>query len=110
MNKKYKQMEPSKEPLVFNFKTTDFVTGIIINLIDNNPYSKLTIDIWFEQLYVGSYDVPHAFDIEDDYLGRSLAIFKTLFKPFKTTENIKVQIKTKLLHNDLITMKLLTTL
>jgi len=97
------------EPPEFTFKTDEYVYGIFMELIDNNPYNKITVDIWFEHLYLGSYDIPHKFDIDDDHLGRSTAFFKTQFRPFKTTKTIKIMVKTKLLYNDLITMKLLTS-
>lgn len=90
----------------FNFKTDEFVNGITIELVDNDPYDIITVDIWFERLFLGTYDVPYTFGIDDDHIGGSTAIYKTWFKPFKTTKNIKIIVKTKLLHNDLITMKL----
>lgn len=97
------------EPLIFTFKTNDFVHGMVFELIDNNPYRKISADVWFDHLYTGSYDIPHTFDINDDHLGRSTAIFKKMINPFKTSGTINIKVKTKLLHNDLVTLRLLTS-
>lgn len=91
-----------------SFKTDDFVYGLTISLIDNNPYDKLDVDIWFGHLLFGSFTVPHAFNINDDHFGRDTSVFKIQFNPFKTTEKIKIKVKTELLYNDLITMNLMT--
>ena len=90
----------------FSFKTKNDIYGLIVELIDNNPYDKITVDIWIGKSYTGSYEIPHSFDINDDHFGKSTAIFTTRFKPFKTSEMIKIKIKTKLLHNDQIIMNL----
>lgn len=96
----------NQEP-VFYFKTEKEIHGITIDLINNNPYEKIVIDTWLGELYSGSYEISHSFDIDNDHLGRSTAVFKSLFKPFKTSEMIKIKIKTKL-YNDQVIMKLLT--
>ncbi len=104
--KKYNQME-SEIPL-FKFKSNDFIHGIIVQLVDNNPYSKLTVDIWIDSLFTGSFEVPHCADINDDCFGSDTSIFRTNFKSFKTSGTIIAKISTKLLYNDQITLKLLT--
>jgi hypothetical protein len=98
-----------QEPVIFNFKTDDYVHGITLELIDNNPYNKIAVDIWIDRLFVSSYNIPRIFDTNDDYLGRSTAVFKMLFRPFRASKIIKIEVKTKLLYNDQIIIKLLTS-
>jgi hypothetical protein len=92
----------------FSFNTDDHIHGLVIELVDNNPYPNLEIDIWFDSLHTGTFNVPHYVDINDDCFGSDTSIFRTDFKPFKTTKIIKIKIKTELLYNDKITMQLLT--
>jgi hypothetical protein len=80
------------------FKIDKFVRGICIYLIDNNPYDKLDIDIWIDSLFVGSFEVYHYTDINDDYQGKTTSIFRTNFRKFRTTGIIKIMVKTKLLY------------
>jgi len=91
------------------FTTNKFIHGITINLIDNNPYSKLMIDIWFDNLYTGSYEVPHLANIDDDCFGSSTSIFRTKITPVKTSGIIKIVVKTKLLYYNKITMNLIVS-
>ena len=90
-----------------NNERNDFVYGLVVLLVDNNPYDSIEVDILIDNLYVGSYAVPRLVNIDNDCFGSSTAIFKKEFRPFKTTGKIKIMIKTKLLYNDLITIKLL---
>jgi hypothetical protein len=82
-----------------NFKTCEFIHGITIELIDNNPYDYLDVEIFFGNISKGIYKVKHFIDIDGD---QSTAIFKTFFKPFKSSEIIKITVKTDLLYKDLI--------
>ncbi len=89
---------------VFKFTTKKFINGIIIELMDNDPYLNLEVDMWFDSLYVSSIIVPYHACINNDCY---IAIFRTTFKPLKSSGTIKIEIKTKLRHNDKIDLKLI---
>lgn len=102
---------PSLPPLLQNiyvFRTDDFISGIFISLVDNNPYDILEVDILFGDLPLGKFNIPRLCEITDSYLGKDVAVFKLNFGPVKTTLPIKVFINTELIHNKFINIKLLT--
>lgn len=93
---------------IFMFKVDEYVDGISIEVVGSDSCNKISVDVSFGNLYLGSYDVLHKFDIDDDHLGKSTSFFETCFRAFKTTEMIKVMVKTKLRCTS-ITMELLTS-
>ncbi len=93
---------------LFKSNTSNFIYGIIIELIDNEPYKKIEVDMWFDSLYTGSFEVPWYTDINNGCFGKTTSIFKTKFRPIKTTGTIIIKVKTYLLYNDQVSVKLLT--
>lgn len=81
----------------FEFRTDKFIYGIVIDLIDSNPYDKLIINIWVDNSYTGKHKMFHIADINNDHLGRDKSIFKILFKPLKCNESIKINVETKII-------------
>jgi hypothetical protein len=99
---------PNLELPVFECRTDEYINSVIINLVNHNPYDKLIIDILLDNVYSRSYNVYHICDTNDDYLGNSTAIFRACFTPFTTNQMLKIKIRTKLYHDDLVSLNLLT--
>jgi len=92
---------------IFQFTSNEQINGLVINLIDNEPYSHIDIEIWIGKTQLGLFDIPHYIDVNDDCFGRNTSIYRILLIPFKTTETIKVKVKTKIFKEHM-SMYLLT--
>lgn len=80
----------------FKFKLNSNIVGAIIELIDNQWFDFIVVDIFVNSLIVGSFKIFHFANIDDDHFGKTTSIFKTFFKSFKTTGTIRMVIRTKL--------------
>lgn len=85
------------------FEIDDYVHTLTIHLIDNNPYQALHADIWTDESYMGTVVLNHFLEM-NDYLGRSVSMFRCNFNELINPCTIRIKIKTELLYKDKITM------